>query len=65
MKSLKSMYEILKTTALILYHYSDGIITYSLEQYMFKFHEILFLKLIDFRKNYVEPIEFMKKIIMK
>jgi len=45
MKSLKSMYEILKTTTLILYHYSDGIITYSLEQYMFKFHEILFLKL--------------------
>jgi len=26
-----------------------------------KNHEILFLKLIDFRKNYIQPLKFMKK----
>jgi len=56
------MYEDLKTTLKILYYNSDSIITCYLLQSMFKFHEILFYKLIDFRKNYREPLKFMKII---
>jgi len=53
------MHKCLKTILLILYYHSDNIITCYLEQSMIK---IMFcLKLIDFRKNYIEPIELHEK----